>query len=632
MYGEFSGGLRKCLVVAGAMLGLSVGVCRGEDKEAELRAVVEQQGKEIQELKRQLQAISGGTAGTDKTADPAIPKIDESGVKKIVADYLNENPGAGMPPSVQTGYSPANGFVIRSAPDPKYVQWDDQCKIPFELRIRGRTQLDYEYYKVTDRTNHLTNLPAFQNANSFRQADYSQFVVKALRVIFEGTAFDPNLRYHFQLDGNTRGVPGFQNNKVVETVGTFDPNAAAISPIGGGVLVDHSVRIYDAWVAYDFHLCSSQPGCGPDCPEGTARYSPTLTVMVGKQQPFFSFEEIMGRFYQQMVEYGMAEFFFDSDDNNQLTGVSLQLKALQDRLFMEAFINNGNESQFPNLQMDNLPGFQFGFWYDFGGSWNAARGRWDLYGTSISDLDYSCCPVVRVGAAANLVPMGRRSLYGDAEQSRVFVTPGGPQGGTRLFNLLSGDALTPTGAHAVDQFDSYSYETFIAAHYRGFSILNDWFFRNLNNFRTTPNGLGNIIYTDSTGANALFPARHGLFDYGMELMGGYFLVPKKWEVVGRWSWVRGDSGDLNGNGRFTTVRIPGVATPVRVIDGAFQNFHEAREFGVGLNYYFRGQMLKWSTDFSIYDGGNPAGGGQSLAGFIPGSDGWLLRTQIQLMF
>ena len=68
------------------------------------------------------------------------------------------------------------------------------------------------------------------------------------------------------------------------------------------------------------------------------------------------------------------------------------------------------------------------------------------------------------------------------------------------------------------------------------------------------------------------------------------------------------------------------------MNGAFRNFHEADEYAIGVNYYFKGQQLKWSTDFSIYRGGNPAGGGQSPAGFIAGSDGWLLRTQLQMQF
>src|SRR4029077_7005639 len=99
---------------------------------------------------------------------------------------------------------------------------------------------------------------------------------------------------------------------------------------------------------------------------------------------------------------------------------------------------------------------------------------------------------------------------------RFFTMAAGPTG-TRLINVLNGDAATgnpaggPLGTHAVDSFDAFSYNTFIAGHYKGFSFLHEWWFRDLNNFRTTPNGLGNIIYTSNFGPS-LFPANHGLFD------------------------------------------------------------------------------------------------------------------------
>jgi hypothetical protein len=227
--------------------------------------------------------------------------------------------------------------------------------------------------------------------------------------------------------------------------------------------------------------------------------------------------------------------------------------------------------------------------------------------------------------------MDRRSLYGDPEQSRVFTSLAAPQGGTRLINLLSGDGTTPAGSHAVDKFDSYSFDTWVAAKYHGFSLMNEWWFRDLDNFRTSPNGKGNIIYT-TAGVNALFPADHGLFDYGSQLQGGYFIVPKKLELVARWSWVRGNSGTLNGNGTFTTTTIPGVAGKVLVVNGAFREFHESDEYTIGLNWYWKRQLLKWQTDVGIYTGGNPAGGAQSPAGFIAGSDGYMVRTQIQLAF
>jgi hypothetical protein len=630
-------GRRACLVGVCAALLAGAGVSRADDKDAELRKLIEEQGKQIQELKRQLEAQQTlQTAADAKKKDCPAPVLDDA-VKKIVAQYLKDNPGAGMPNGVQTGYKLGQGFSIASPPNPNFTNWDDDSKIPFELRFRGRFQFDYYGYKVTDKVNHMTNLPANQNANSVRQADESQLEVKRLRLIWEGNAFSPDLRFNFTLDGNTRGLPGFQNNKVVQTAGATAPNTSPTSPIGGGVTVDHTVRLFECWVAYDIRPCWGEKGCACDCPHDSYRYSPTFTLIAGKQKPFFGIEEILSSQNEQMVEYSMADWFFDADDDNLMMAAGTRIKAFDDRLYVVALLTNGNESQFPNTQMDNLPGFNFGFWYDIGGRWDCERKRWDLFGDCLADIDYSCNPVLRVGGEGNIVPMGRRSLYGDLEQSREFVTPGGPQGGTRLINVLSGDGTTatPVGSHAVDEFDSYTYGTFACFKYKGFSLWNEWYVRELNNFRTTPNGLGNIIYTDGLGHNALFP-HHGLLDYGSTLQGGYFIVPRKWELVARWSFVRGDSGDINGlakNGvAIPTVVVPGVAGRVDVVPGAFRQFHEARELAIGVNYYFKRQLLKWQTDFSIYDGGNPAGGGQSPTGFIAGSDGWLIRTQLQLAF
>src|SRR5262249_24805039 len=201
----------------------------------------------------------------------------------------------------------------------------------------------------------------------------------------------------------------------------------------------------------------------------------------------------------------------------------------------------------------------------------------------------------------------------------------------------------------------YTFEAFVAAKYKGFSILNDWWFRDYDNFRgrRAPAGAypGNgvnqpILYSvNNAGSNALnqvalFPANQGVVDYGMMLQAGYFIVPKKLEIAGRWSWIRGTSGSIRGDETFTTLTaaqrtalgIPASAGTVRVYNHAFDHFNEANEFAVGLNYYFHRQLVKWQTDFSWYNGGNPSSGGQSLAGFIPGVDGYMVRSQVQIGF
>src|SRR5262249_4042725 len=137
--------------------------------------------------------------------------------------------------------------------------------------------------------------------------------------------------------------------------------------------------------------------------------------------------------------------------------------------------------------------------------------------------------------------------------------------------------------------------------YHGWSISNQWWFRDLTDFGTVPSGGNVIVYTSNRG-NSLFPNNQGLFDYGMTLESGYFVIPKKLEVAGRWSWIRGQSGDINGNGVAVPSGIPGVVR----IPGAFTHFHEADEYGITLNYFFKRHLWKWQTDFSVYQGGNPA--------------------------
>jgi hypothetical protein len=409
-------------------------------------------------------------------------------------------------------------------------------------------------------------------------------------------------------------------------------------------------------VAYDFHPCSSYNGCGHDCPSGSYRYQPTVTVFAGKVQPFFGLEEIFGSGTEQFVEFSMADWFFDADDNNEQMGVGFQVRAFDDRLFVQGMVSNGNETQIANLQMDDIPGFQFGGWYDFGGDWDEKSKRWILFGNGIPDLEWHCHPTVRAGGAINMVPMDRRSLYSDAELNRVRLLPGAPGGSTVLGVLNGGGVNTGLSAagvspFAVDAVDEYSYDVFLAGKWHGWSLYNEWWLHNYNNFRglksltpggaatTNDTGITNpILYTSTingVSGVSLFPRSKGVIDYGFSLQSGYFLVPRKLEVAARWSWIRGQSGDINGNGTFTTrTDIPGTpaGTSVRVVNSAFDNFHEVNEYALGVNYYFYGHDLKWQNDISWYRGGNPAQGGQSPAGFIPGVDGWMFRSQIQLQF
>lgn len=603
--------LRSCVVGTSAAL-LLCAFSRADEVE-DLRQQVLRLSRRVQDLEQQLEETQ---PVADEPAAKAGSDVDTKAVKKIIADYLKDNPGAGMPPGVQTGYFPAQGFVIRSPADPTYTNWPKDSTIPFALHVRGLLQVNYDFYKVTDKLDHLTG-------QTYDQAfgDFSQFEVKRARLAFFGTAFTPDLRYFVQLNGSTVGLPGLNN------VGQPRPLPVVSGNIPGAssIVADHAVSLYAAYIAYDCRLGNREP-----CAD-----SPVLTGIIGKYRPFFAFEQYLGDGNQQLVEHGMATFFFDADDDYLQTQAGVQLHALENRLFATVNMSNGNESQTPNIQLDNLPGANGGFWYDFGGCWNEERQCWDLYGSSVSDLAYSCLPVVRAGTMFNLVPMGRRSLYGIAEQSRVYSMPAAP-GGSSFISFFDGGG--PGNAkYAMDAFDSYSYEAFVAGKYRGFSFLSDWWLRTLTNFQSSRSAGpgGPIVYTipqadGSEPGSYLFP-NHPILDFGMMLQAGYFLIPHRLEVAGRWSWIRGQSGDLVGTGvPVREVTLGGMQVPE--LAGAFHHFHEADEYTIGLNYYWKGQQLKWQTDFSAYQGGNPAAGGRPLAGYIPGVDGWLLRSQIQLWF
>jgi len=680
MVGNWLGRLRRGLVFSTAALLAAAGTGRAQQplpsgpaprpaaasSVDDLKAQVEAQQKQIEALEAMVRGgqLRPAAAEADaKAGDPAKP-LDDAAVKKIVSDYLKDNPGVGVPSGVQMGYQTNRGFAITSAPDPKWSNWDDGSKIPFELRIRGRVQADYYFYQPTDNLNHQTgarNNNPVNGAAINNSPTFSQLEIKRMRLIFEGTAFDPNLRYHLELDGNTRGLSGQAGGGIPGTTGLSAvgglnalPAGVTTSGVQGGTTittVDHAVRLFSAYVAYDFHPCGYEKGCGPDCPDGFYRYTPTFTLITGKMKPMVAFEEYMSSATEQFVEYGMSNWFFDADDDNLLMAAGTQVKAFDDRLFVQALITNGNESQFSNLQMDDLPGVNLGAWYDFGGSWNDARKRWDLYGDSISDIDYSCNPVLRVGGSANLVPMDRRSEFASDELSRIRVMPGGP-GGTTLIGMLNGGGIANNtagvGQFALDAADEYTYEAYWAAKYRGFSIYNGWWLEDLDNFRgrRQPAGAypGNgidqpILYT--SGAGATLFNHNALLTYGMQLQGGYFVIPKKLELCARWSWISGESGDINGNGTAVTLTtaqktalgIPSPATTtVKFVPDAFTHYHEADEFAVGVNYFFYRELVKWQTDLSLYQGGNPASGGQSPAGSIPGVDGWQVRTQIQFAF
>jgi hypothetical protein len=138
---------------------------------------------------------------------------------------------------------------------------------------------------------------------------------------------------------------------------------------------------------------------------------------------------------------------------------------------------------------------------------------------------------------------------------------------------------------AIDQYDVAIYSLDASMKYRGMSLTSEWYFRNLSNFRGAPTP--------------------DLFDHGYWLQAGYFIVPRKFELLSRWSRVIGDSGTLG---------------------GATQS---ADEIASGAVWYFSGQHAKLTVDATHLNG---APINSPTLDISPGDQGWLFRTQLQFGF
>jgi len=81
-------GPRRYLAWTCAVLVATAGVSRAGDSEAELRAKIEEQGRQIQELKKQMdQNLRPAGDGKDGGS------LNEGAVKKIVEGYLKDKAG-----------------------------------------------------------------------------------------------------------------------------------------------------------------------------------------------------------------------------------------------------------------------------------------------------------------------------------------------------------------------------------------------------------------------------------------------------------------------------------------------------------------------------------------------------------
>jgi len=289
-----------------------------------------------------------------------------------------------------------------------------------------------------------------------------------------------------------------------------------------------------------------------------------LGIRVGRWKIPFNRSRHTSGLNLQFADRSVAGVFFDIDRS---VGVSLYGKTVQTTtpVNWEFALTNGVRTNGvrPNRagQIDRNLGISGRVYSDVLGTWGSDYE---------SDIAWHEDLAVRLGAG---FAVSREDITdGPIEASRQRVV----DSGATLVSIL------PAGITA------YNVALFALSadfRYQGWSLSTEYYFRNLSRF-----------------SGGSVPE---LTDQGFLIQSGYFVVPKKWEVFGRWSRIVGDSATLGTSDQ------------------------SADEIAGGVAWWIKGRNLKLLFDVSRVNG-TPIN--DSAVGFLPGDDGLLYRTQLQFLF
>jgi len=310
------------------------------------------------------------------------------------------------------------------------------------------------------------------------------------------------------------------------------------------------VTFLDAFVSYDFGR--NQFGLDAN----------RLGLRGGKwKSPFSRSREESAR-RLQFSERSVANLFFDI---GRATGISLYGS---DNLFTVpshfeiALINGLNTGRDAVVSADDLD-------QNFGWSARTSVDPLGRFADGESDLTWSEQSLLRFGAG---VAGSRVDRAGSREFDRSRV-------------VASGRSLAELLPDSVEAYDILFFT--LDGHWkvRGFSLIVEHHWRSLSEFSggDVPN----------------------LADSGLVVQGGYFVVPRRLELLARWSSVAGNSGTL----------------------GDFDQ--RTHEIATGAVWFIKGSDVKYTVDVSWIDG---VPTNSSRLSLLPGDEGWLWRSQLQVGF
>ena len=285
------------------------------------------------------------------------------------------------------------------------------------------------------------------------------------------------------------------------------------------------MRLLDYDLTFDFghHLWSLAPG--------------TVGFRAGKyKMPFHLARSVSGREFE-MADRSMASTFFDVN-RSLACGLYGRIDCGSFPLNWETAVFNGlvtgGAETGSSGTLDNNFAYSARLLSFPTGDWGKA---------TLADLSFHTSPATRIGAGFAFSTIER---FGSTEFSCALVV----DSGLELSSLLP------------DSVNAYSVALFAldaSAKYRGISITTEYYLRNIS------------VADDSTIPD--------LFDHGFWLQTGYFILPHKLELIGRWSRVVGNSGTLGDAQR------------------------SADEVAGGLAWYINGQHIKLTADLTHVNGG-----------------------------
>ena len=289
----------------------------------------------------------------------------------------------------------------------------------------------------------------------------------------------------------------------------------------------------------------------------------TLGFRTGKyKMPFHMARYISGREFE-FSDRSVASTYFDV---NRSLGWGLYGKTTRTRkpinwefAVFNGLVTGGAETGSSGSLDANFAYSARVFWYPTG-EWGEGE---------LSDFDGHCQLATRVGVAFANSTIDRR---GNTEFNSIRTV----DSGSTLASILP----FTTTAYTVNLSSIDA-----SMKYYGWSMTLEYYFRLIDDFQGTP-----------------VPE---LFDHGHWLQVSKFVVPRKLQLMARWSRVSGNSGTL-GASDLSSDEISG-----------------------GFAWYVRGQHARFTFDATWLDG---APIDSSSLGIQPGDNGVLLRSQIQFAF